>query len=109
MQYFHSLHISFDGIVFEDYFRKAIYDSAIPIDGAYDMLSYLKEKYVLCAASNGPYAQQLHRLEIADMRKYFSYIFVSEKVGVSKPATGFLTMLSGKSISQKTACLPLIL
>ena len=44
---------------------------------------------MLCAASNGPYAQQLHRLEIADMRKYFSYIFVSEKVGVSKPATGF--------------------
>lgn len=86
---FHSLHIPFDGIVFEDYFRKAIYDSAIPVDGAYDMLSYLKEKYVLCAASNGPYAQQLHRLEIADMRKYFSYIFVSEKVGVSKPATGF--------------------
>ena len=86
---FHSLHIPFDGIVFEDYFRKAIYDSAIPVDGAYDMLSYLKEKYVLCAASNGPYAQQLHRLEIADMRKYFSHIFVSEKIGVSKPATGF--------------------
>ncbi len=86
---FHSLHIPFDGIVFEDYFRKAIYDSAIPVDGAYDMLSYLKEKYVLCAASNGPYAQQLHRLEIADMRKYFSHIFVSEKVGVSKPSPDF--------------------
>ena len=86
---FHTLGISFDGIVFEKYFRDSLFHSAIPVDGAYDMLSYLHEKYVLCAASNGPYAQQIHRLELADMKKYFSHFFISEKIGASKPSADF--------------------
>ncbi|MCR5652898.1 MAG: HAD family hydrolase, partial [Ruminococcus sp.] len=51
---FEKLGINFDGIVFEQYFRDNLHDSAIPVDGAYDMLGYLSEKYILCAASNGP-------------------------------------------------------
>ena len=65
---FEALGIDFDGPVFEKYFRGALYDSAIPEDGAYELLDALKEDYILCAASNGPYEQQLHRLEIAGMR-----------------------------------------
>ena len=86
---FHALGIEFDGPVFETYFRKALHESAIPVPGAYELLENLKEKAILCVASNGPYEQQLHRLELAGMKKYFRHFFISEKVGASKPARAF--------------------
>lgn len=86
---FEELGIDFDGPVFETYFRGALYDSAIPEEGAYELLDALKENYLLCAASNGPYEQQLHRLEIAGMREAFNYVFISEKVGAAKPSEKF--------------------
>lgn len=86
---FDELGIEFNGPTFETYFREQLNESAIPVSGAYNMLNELSKNYILCAASNGPYAQQIHRLELANMDKYFSFIFVSEKVGVSKPHPGF--------------------
>ena len=86
---FHSLGIEFDGETFEKYFRHALNESAIPVAGAYEMLEYLHGKYILCAASNGPYDQQLHRLELAGMKKFFSYFFISEQIDASKPSEAF--------------------
>ena len=87
---FRALAIDFDGITFERYFRHAIYDSAIPVPGAYDMLDALKSRnLVLCAASNGPDAQQRHRLDLAGMTRYFDHCFISEHIGASKPSRAF--------------------
>ncbi len=86
---FRALQIDFDGPVFEKYFRAALYDSAIPVDGAMELLRALHGSYTLAVASNGPYEQQLHRLELAGMKPYFDWFFVSEKLGVSKPAAAF--------------------
>ena len=86
---FARLGIDFDGTVFEKYFRRALYDSAIPMPYADEMLRYLSGKYILCAASNGPYEQQVHRLEVAGMKRFFDYIFISEKLGASKPSEEF--------------------
>ena len=86
---FARLGIGFDGTVFEKYFRRALYDSAIPMPYADEMLRYLSGKYILCVASNGPYEQQVHRLEVAGMKRYFDYIFISEKLGASKPSEEF--------------------
>ena len=86
---FRALQIDFDGPVFEKYFRAALYDSAIPVDGAMELLRALHGSYSLAVASNGPYEQQLHRLEIGGMKPYFDWFFVSEKLGVSKPAAAF--------------------
>ena len=82
---FDILGLSFDGVEFEKYFRKYLHESAIAIEGAYELLSYLKRKYIVCIASNGPHIQQTHRIELADMDKYIDYYFTSEKMGVSKP------------------------
>lgn len=100
---FHSLGIEFDGETFEKYFRHALNESAIPVAGAYELLEYLHGKYILCAASNGPYDQQLHRLELAGMKKFFSYFFISEQIGASKPsqeffARSFELLNSGRSL-----------
>ncbi len=86
---FAMLDISYDGVAFEEYFRDSLYDSAICVDGAMDLLEYLSQKYDLYVASNGPYKQQMHRIEIANMSKYFKGYFISEEIGASKPSEEF--------------------
>lgn len=86
---FAALGISFDGVMFEEHFRKKLFHSGIPINGAIEILEYLKGRYILCAASNGPYEQQLNRLKVAGMLPYFAHTFISEKIGASKPSKEF--------------------
>ena len=79
-----------DGVEMEKEFRVLLNLSAVPVEGAEEILTYLKQqKYCLCAASNGPYDQQINRLKKADMLKYFAHCFVSEKVGADKPSQRF--------------------
>lgn len=84
-----ALNISFDGHAFEEHFANRLFDSAIPVDGALEAVKYLSKKYILCVASNGPHLQQVNRIEKADMRAYFSHLFISESVGASKPSRIF--------------------
>lgn len=86
---FSALNISFDGCRFEKYFRDCLFDSAISVTGAENILTYLKDRYTLCVASNGPYEQQLNRLKRGKMFSYFSKFFISEKIGASKPSKKF--------------------
>lgn len=86
---FEAMGIAFDGPAFERYFRGALHESAIPEPGAKELLEYLQGKYTLCAASNGPYEQQVHRLDVGGMRDAFLHCFISEQVGVQKPDPRF--------------------
>ena len=83
---FKAMGIDFDGPVFEKYFRANLRNSAVPMPGAKDMLEYLSAKYVLSAASNGPFEQQTNRLKVGDMYEHFSFFFISEQVGAQKPS-----------------------
>lgn len=78
-----------DGEAFEQYFRECLFESAIPMDGAMEILEYLRGSYTLCAASNGPYLQQINRLKLAGMLPYFFDLFISEEIGWSKPSEKF--------------------
>lgn len=86
---FAELGIDLDGPEFENYFRKRLHESAVPMKGAFEMLGYLGEKYRLFAASNGPDEQQKNRLEKAGMLGYFEEVFTSGKIGAEKPSGGF--------------------
>lgn len=86
---FDALGIAFDGPTFEHYFRTAIFESAIPVPGAVPLLQSLSRHSILCAASNGPYEQQLHRLELGGMKQYFTHFFISQRIGAAKPAAAF--------------------
>ena len=86
---FEKLGISADGIAFEKYFRDGLFQSAILEDGATELVRYLHSRYILCAASNGPYLQQKNRLERGGMLEFFSHLFISEKLGYSKPSEKF--------------------
>ena len=82
-------------IVFEKYFRAALFDSAIHIEGATEILEYLNGRYILGVASNGPYEQQINRLIRGNMHHYFSHYFISEKIGYSKPSKEFFNHCLG--------------
>lgn len=101
---FERLGFSADGELFEKYFRDCLFNSAIPEDGAMDLLKYLFDKYTLCVASNGPYHQQVNRLKISGMLPYFSHVFVSEEIGYSKPSEEFfnecISRINMKSIQE---------
>lgn len=86
---FAALGIDFDGRIFEKYFREKLFDSAVFEDGAKDLLDYLAEKYTLCVVSNGPYEQQINRLRKGEILNYFSGLYISSKVGTSKPSAEF--------------------
>ena len=83
------LGLSADGEAMEQEFKSRLHTSAVPVEGALEILPYLHKKYMLCAASNGPYLQQLNRLEKANMIDYFAHCFVSEQLGVEKPSQKF--------------------
>lgn len=89
---FSVLGIDFDGPVFETYFREKLNVSAIPVEGSPETLGWLRGKFILCAASNGPYEQQLNRLKLAGMAEYFDYFFISEEMGVSKPSAEYFSL-----------------
>lgn len=86
---FTALGFEADGVKFEEYFRDRLFDSAIPETGAMELLEYLKGKYVLCAASNGPFLQQKNRLRVGGMLDFFSHLFISEEIGYAKPSPEF--------------------
>ena len=86
---FDRLGIAFDGHVFEEFFRDYLHECAIPVPGVTELIPYLSGRYLLCAASNGPYEQQKYRLGISGMLPYFHHIFISEKVGANKPSARF--------------------
>lgn len=85
---FRALNIDFDGQVFEKYFRAALYDSAIPVDGAHGTAGGAPRQVPLAVASNGPYDQQLHRLELAGMKRYFDWFFVCGETGCVQAGPG---------------------
>lgn len=102
---FKALGFECDGPAFEEYFRASLYDSAILMPHVEETLEFLKEEgYVLAVASNGPYEQQVHRLQIAKIQNCFSQYFISEKIGYSKPSKEFfdycLQHLEGISADQ---------
>lgn len=86
---FSALGIEYDGVKFEKYFKGRLFDSGIKVKGAEEILEYLSGRYILAAASNGPYLQQENRLRISGLDRFFSHVFVSESIGYSKPKKEF--------------------
>ena len=83
------LGIDFDGTVIEEMFENGVAKGAYPVDGAYDLLDYLYGKYQMYIVSNGFRFVQESRLKIGDFEKYFDGVFVSEDIGIPKPAKEF--------------------
>jgi YjjG family noncanonical pyrimidine nucleotidase len=83
------LGIDFDGTVLEEMFENGVAKGAYAVEGAYDLLDYLYGKYKLYIVSNGFRFVQESRLKIGNFEKYFDGLFVSEDIGIAKPAKEF--------------------
>ncbi len=83
------LGINYDGTIIEEKFENGVAKGAYAVEGAYELLNYLYAKYDLYIVSNGFRFVQESRLKIGDFRKYFKDIFLSEDIGIQKPAKEF--------------------
>lgn len=86
---FDRLNIKKSGSECEEIFLNYLKKSHYPVPGAISLLKYLNSKYTVCAASNSAYEQQKDRLTGAGMIKYIDYLFISERIGFSKPTKEF--------------------
>lgn len=86
---FDKLGIKADGIAFETAFRENFHESAILVDGARNLLEYLRSKYKVYVASNASMHQQTNRMKKAELDGYIDGYFVSEEIGFPKPQKEF--------------------
>ncbi len=86
---FKELDIEADYNLFEENFRKEMRNTAIPIEGAANILEYLSNKYPVYTASNSSKLQQEIRLRSSGLSKHISGMFSSEEIGFQKPAKEF--------------------
>ena len=59
------------------------------LPGALEAVKRLSRKYKLYAATNGTKTVQAKRIEGAGLQKYFQNIFISQDIGIEKPAPEF--------------------
>ncbi|MBE6605571.1 MAG: noncanonical pyrimidine nucleotidase, YjjG family [Ruminococcaceae bacterium] len=86
---FEKANVNADGVEFEKKFVEHVKHSAVHVNGAKDLLDHLKDKYILCTASNASAYQQKNRLTKAGFIGYFKHLFISEEIGEPKPSKKF--------------------
>lgn len=79
-----------------DTFIKFLSRGAFFLDGAVDVLEYLHNKYELYIVTNGITKVQKSRYALSKLNKYFSAMFISEEMGVSKPDAGYFSIVFEK-------------
>ncbi len=82
---FGELGADIDPHVFEDTYQTLLGQHAFLVEGAVDILAYLRPKYRLYIVSNGVAATQDSRFRDAGLTPWFDDIFISERVGFHKP------------------------
>lgn len=79
-----------DGALFDEKYRSHLYNAAVPVEGAEELLRYLKSKYKVCVTSNSlRHEQQVNRLKISGLLSYIDKVFTSENIGYAKPDIKF--------------------
>jgi len=56
------------------------------IEGAIELMDYVKDRYTLSIITNGFKEVQYIKMEESGLSKYFSHVFISEEVGYNKPS-----------------------
>lgn len=75
------------------------------VDGAIELLDYLKNKYTLSIVSNGFVEVQYIKLRRSGLLPYFTHIFLSEEIGYQKPDIRFFQAVLAKIDAKSSECL----
>ena len=73
------------------------------IEGAIELMDYVKDRYTLSIITNGFKEVQYIKMEESGLRKYFKHIFISEEVGHNKPSPDIFKHamhISGASVAE---------
>lgn len=81
---------------FEKAYQDALAEGVDVMEGAEEVLSYLKGKYFLYVATNGVASTQYKRLRQSGLARYFDGIFVSEEMGFQKPQKEYFSACFAK-------------
>lgn len=67
-----------------DYIERIVKKDRL-IDGAKELLDYLKQKYKISTISNGFTEMQFRKMKSAGLSSYFDKVILSDEVGINKP------------------------
>ena len=81
-----------DAVKMNNEYMKNLSLAAMPYPGAKELLEELAEFCTLAAATNGIGKIQMSRLEKSGLLPYFDEVFISEKLGVTKPSPKFFEL-----------------
>ena len=70
-------------------YEKNLSECAIFVEGAAELIASLRGKYILAIASNGTARVQDKRIAKGNISPLFDYIFISERLGATKPSPLF--------------------
>lgn len=74
----------------QDFMRRVVKIDS-PIEGAKELMEYLKPKYKIVMLSNGFSEMQYKKMENAGLAQYFDEVILSDVVGVNKPHPDIFT------------------
>ena len=95
-----------DAIKMNNDFMTRLSQSSLPYPGVHETLEELAEFATLAIISNGVYTVQMNRLKKAGLLPYFDDVFISEKLGCTKPSSRFFELaLRGLGIKNKAKVL----
>lgn len=101
---FEQLGRAVDGVRTEAVYRDALGQEAQLLDGALEVCGALGGRYEMYIVTNGVYETQIRRLAASGLSGFFNDIFVSEKIGCSKPSRMFFdyvfSALHGKTAGE---------
>lgn len=60
-------------------------------EGAIKVLDAVKDKFRLCAVTNGTKVAQEKKLKTSGLNKYFDAVYISEDIGIEKPNIGYFS------------------
>jgi 2-haloacid dehalogenase len=88
------LHLDLDTRKMCDRYFEALSLYGFVFDGAVELLEALKDRYTLCAATNGTLSIQKSRLEDSKISHFFNGgIYISEALGTKKPEKKFFDII----------------
>lgn len=96
---------SADASAVNELYRRSLSQTAVLLEGAYDLCRSLAEKHKLYIVTNGSFSQR-NRLDMAGLTPFFSDIFISEEIGFHKPQREFFEYVIEKAgIEKRSECL----
>ncbi len=96
LEFFASEGIETDAVAFNDEYQYRLGDTTVFIDGAYELVSSLRERVKQYAVTNGSLTAQKRKLARSGLIDLFDGVFISEEIGYDKPRPEFFEHVFAK-------------